>query len=90
MGFPTRKHSKYIALRAKERIFRRPGLEYFDVVPGTSTDRHVYLVEVRNTGSYSVKRLEVPFEVVERCLDKGVDKELVDLLDVLLDQTYPT
>ena len=45
---------------------------------------------MRNTGSYSVKRLEVPFEVVERCLDKGVDKELVDLLDVLLDQTYPT
>ena len=90
MDFPSRKHSKYIALRAKERIFRRPGLEYFDVVPGTSTHKQVYLVEVRNTGSYSVKSLEVPFEVVKRCLDKGVDKELVDLLDALLDQTYPT
>ncbi len=90
MDFPKREHGEYIALQARERIFRRAGLEYVDVVPETTSHRGVYLVEVRNTGSYSVKRLEVPIQVVERCLDKGLDKELVDLLDFLLDQTYPT
>ena len=87
-SFPKQEHIDYIVPRAQERISQSGGLEYVDVVPDTPTHKRVYLVGIRMTGIDQVMRLEVPFQVIERCQDCGSDTELVQLLDSLLDETF--
>ena len=79
----------YIELRAKERISRRPGLGLVDIVPDSPTHKRVYLVGVKRSRSDHVHRLEIPFQVVERCEYHKSDTELLQLLDARLDEIFP-
>lgn len=86
-SFPRQDHKDYLETRARTKVSQRPSLRFVDIVEGFHA--RTYEVGVEKLGSTLVERLPIHFQVIERCLGKGSDQELLQCLDVLLEQKFP-